>query len=135
MNSENSQELLSLHDAELVAVAIDRTNSFASLSFRLESGAFHTVKLRGLKAFRGEDLAIQNVVSRVLQSSKKQFLADDLAHWITWATSLSDTASWLVTQRKQDWINECASGALELVVFEPSVGAQIAAICEQLEIN
>ena len=135
MNSEYSQEPLSLHDAELVAMAIDRSNSMARLSFRLESGALHTVELRGLKAFRSEDLTLQNVVSRVLQSSKKQFSTDDLTHWITWATSLSDAASWLAGQRKHDWINNCANGALELVVFEPSAGAQIAAVCDQLVLS
>ena len=131
----SSQELLSLHDAELVAMEIDRSNSRAILSFRLENGALHTVGLHGLKAFRCEDMTLQNVVSRVLQSSKKQFSTEDLSHWITWATSLSDASSWLAGQRKHDWINDCAGGDMELVVFEPSAGAQIAAVCDQLVLS
>lgn len=123
---------LPLHDAELITVAVDRTNSIARLSFRQEDGALDTVELLGVKAFRCEDLTLQNVVSRVLLSSQKNISPDGIVHWITWATSLSDAASWLNEQRKQDWLNDCAGGTLELVVFEPSAGAQIAAVCDQV---
>ena len=135
MNFVSSQYLLGLHDAELTAIAIDRANSIARLDFKLENGAFHTVELKGLRAFRSEDLTMQNVVSRVLQSSKNEFSTDDLAHWITWVTSLSDATSWLSGLRKQEWINDCVNGSLELVVFEPSVGAQIVATCDALVLS
>lgn len=130
INTLCSQEL-SLHDAELVAIAVDRANSIARLSFLLQDGALHIAELRGLKAFRCEDLTLQNVVSRALQSSQKQLSSEDLDYWVMWVTSLSDASSWLSEKHKQDWLTDCMSGTLELVVFEPSAGAQAVAVCEQ----
>lgn len=129
MNTECS---LSLHDAELVAVAVDRHKAVACLDFCLEDRSRHVVELRGLKSFRCEDLTLQNVVNRVLRSSSKEFSAEYLAYWTIWSTSLSDSVSWLSEQRRQEWIDAYASGALELVVLEPSAGAQLAAVCEKL---
>jgi len=120
-----------MHDAELTAVGVDRVNLIARLDFRLEDGALHTAALRGLKAFRCEDLTLQNVVSRVLQSSQGALSSEELDYWVTWVTSLSDASSWLSEQGKQDWLNACASGALDVIVFEPSAGAQVAAVCEE----
>ncbi len=124
-----------LHDAELIGVEVDRVGEFAKLTLRLEGGDRRQVELRGLKAFRGEDLALQNVVSRVLRSSRGEVSGDDLDRWLTWATSLSDSRSWLSEQRKTEWHSACTSGELELVVFEPSAGAQVVAICEGIDVR
>lgn len=131
MNLNHPQEPLPLHDAELVGIAIDRAHSTARLSFGLRD-TVTVVELNGVKALRSEDLTLQNVVSRVLRSSKKQFSDDEIVYWITWSTSLSDATSWLGEKRKQDWIDGCESGVIELVVFEPSAGAQIAAVCQHV---
>ncbi len=123
------------HDAELIGVEVDRVGEFAKLTLRLENGDHRQVELRGLKAFRGEDLTLQNVVSRMLRSSRGDVAGDQLNRWLNWVTSLSDSRSWLSDQRREDWHTACTSGALELVVFEPSAGAQVAAICESLEVT
>lgn len=125
-------EMSSFHDEELMTVSVDRTRSIARLEFRLEDGALRTAELHGLKAFRGEDLTLQNVVSRVLQSSQKEISTAGLEHWITWVTSLSDADSWLNEKRKHEWFDSCVSGSLDLVVFEPSAGAQFVAVCEKI---
>lgn len=127
--------LLSLHDAELMSISVDRDSSVLCMSYRLEVGLLCAVELHGVKAFRCEDLTLQNVVSRTLQSSNKDFSSEEIAYWITWATSLSDATSWLNDQRKFDWISACSEGGLELVVFEPSVGAQLAVVCEKVVLN
>lgn len=128
----NASGTLGLHDAELIGVDVDRINRRARLSFRLESGESRSIQLLGLKAFRSEDLTLQNVVNRLLRSSQGELAGDHLEHWLTWATSLSDASSWLSEQRKREWREACEAGALELVVLEPSAGAQIAAVCENL---
>lgn len=120
-----------LHDAELVNVAVDRTSRFAQLDFRLEDGVSCAVELHGLKAFRSEDLTLQNVVSRLLRSSRQDMSEVELTQWLTWVTSLSDASSWLSEERKREWVRACVDGALELLVIEPSAGAQIAVVCER----
>jgi hypothetical protein len=130
----NTAEPLGLHDAELIGVEVDRANRHARLDFRLETGEPRSIQLEGLQAFRGEDLTLQNVVSRLLRSSHGDFASDDLEHWLVWATSLSDASSWLNEQGKREWRDACKAGDLELVVIEPSAGAQIAAVCESLSV-
>jgi hypothetical protein len=124
-----------LHDAELIGVEIDRTNERARLTFQLESGHSRLMELAGLKAFRSEDVTSQNVVSRLLRSSRGEIANDHLDRWLSWATSLSDARSWLSEQRKSEWLAACASGNLELVVIEPSAGAQVAAVCERVSLR
>lgn len=124
-----------LHDAEVLALEIDRLGGVARMSFRKEDGTMLSAELQGLKAFRCEDMTLQNVVSRLLRSSKGQFTKEDLEHWLQWATSLSDASSWLSAGRKQEWLDACQSGGLELVVVEPSAGAQIAALCERVVLD
>lgn len=124
-----------LHDAELIGVEIDRANERARLTLRLESGQTQLVELSGLKAFRSEDVTLQNVVSRLLRSSRGEIASGHLDGWLSWATSLSDSGSWLSEQRRGEWLAACASGELELVVLEPSAGAQVAAVCKRASLQ
>lgn len=121
-----------VHDAEIVGVSVDRLSSSARLDMRRQDGGLCSVELHGLKAFRGEDLTLQNVVSRVLLSSAGQFSDEALEHWLTWVTSLSDATSWLSAERKHEWRKACEAGQLVAVVVEPSSGAQVVAVCERV---
>jgi hypothetical protein len=124
---------LSLHDGELVGVSIDRNRALARLDFRMENGVLRIAEFRGLKAFRSEDLIMQNVVSRVLQFSLGEI--DVVEHWFIWATSFSDGSSWLDKQKKYEWLNKCTEGILDIVVIEPSCGATFVGLCEQFVIT
>lgn len=70
---------LGLHDAEVIAVAIDRLSGIARLDLRQEDGVPRSVELHGVKAFRSVDLTLQNVISRVLRSSTGQLSGEALA--------------------------------------------------------
>lgn len=131
----HEQGNLGLHDAEIVAVAVDRLGGIARLDLRQEDGVLRSLELHGLKAFRCEDLTLQNVISRVLRSSMGQLSGDVLERWLGWVTSLSDTDSWLSEERMHEWRAGCEAGGLELVVVEPSAGAQIAALCERVAVR
>lgn len=124
-----------LHDAEIIGVSVDRWNSCARLDFRLEDGALCSAELRGVRAFRCEDLTTQNVVSRLRLSQRKAMARKELAQWLDWSTSLSDADSWLNSQQKLDWMNACETEGLSLVIVEPSAGAQIAAVCEHIALT
>lgn len=126
-STEKTKE--NLHDAELVVVSIDRVNAVVRLAFRLENASHYTLELQALKAFRCEDLSLQNVVSRVLQSVDEQLSSAELDYWINWVTSLSDASSWLSEQQKRDWLRDIGEKIINLIVFEPSAGATLAVIC------
>ena len=125
----------SLHDGELLTVSIERAKSVVHLGFRMEDGSMRGVELQGLHAFRIENLTLQNVVSRLLRSSCKEIPTVEFDHWITWVTSLSDASSWLDERHRQEWFDSFISGALDLVVLDPSVGATLAAVCERIVIK
>ena len=129
------QEEIHLHDAEIIAIAVDRLSGIARLSLRQEDGVLHSIDFYGVKAFRSEDITLQNVVSRVLRSSSGQFSEEVLERWLLWVTSLSDAKSWLSDDQKREWCAACEAGRLELVVLEPSAGAQIAILCDGLVLN
>lgn len=123
-----------LHDAELVALAIDRANASVALHFKLEDGKLRQASMQGIKAFRGADLTLQNIVSRVLRASQGEIAREDQDRWLTWVTSLSDTSSRLSNQCRSEWIAAFSTGTLELVVFEPSAGTEIVAVCDRFNV-
>jgi hypothetical protein len=130
--SDVSSDDFSLHDAEIVSISMDRGTSVCRIGLFHVTGQCRTVELIGVKAFRAEDFVLQNVVSRMLRSTAKQFSTEVIEYWMTWATSFSDTGSWLKPDSKHHWLAGLNEGKLELVVFEPSIGAQIAVVCERL---
>lgn len=135
MNTDDTSSLsFRLHDAEIVSIGMERENSVCRIDFSRHGGERSSVEFFGVLACRAEDFVLQNVVSRMLQSTAKDFSMEDLDYWIAWATSLSDASSWLKAERKNEWMAAINNGKLELVVFEPSAGAQIAVICERMTI-
>lgn len=130
-----SQKKILLHDAEVIAIAVDRLSETAHLSLRQEDGILRYVDFYGLIAFRCKDVTLQNVVSRVLRSSSGHFSKAALEYWLLWVTSLADTESWLSEEHKPEWCLACQVGRWQLVVVEPSAGAQIAVLCERLVIR
>lgn len=120
------------HDAEVTSIKMSRLTSACRLGLSHADGKQSTVELVGIAAFRVEDFGLQNIVSRVLRSASQDFSLDDLNHWLGWVTSLSDAPSWLKPEKRREWVTAVAKGELELVVMEPSAGAQIAAVCERV---
>jgi len=120
-----------VHDAEITSIKMSRLNSACRLGLSHADGKQSTVELVGISAFRVEDFGLQNIVSRVLRSASQDFSLDDLNHWLGWVTSLADAPSWLRPEKKREWVAAVTKGDLELVVLEPSAGAQIAAVCER----
>jgi hypothetical protein len=124
-----------LHDAELVELVIDHANARVTLHFKLENGTLRQASIQGLRAFRGADLTLQNIVSRVLRASQGEIAREDQDRWLTWVTSLSDMSSRLSNQCRSEWIDAFAAGTLEMVVCEPSAGAEIVAVCDRFDIS
>ena len=122
------------HDAEIIDVSIDGLNSFGRIKVKAVNGIVSNIELDGLIAFRCEDLTMQNVVSRVLQSIEGTFSTEELQYWVTWVTSLSDCGSRLKEQKKSEWLDSLINKKTNLIMFEPSAGATIAAICRGVQI-
>jgi hypothetical protein len=116
------------HDAEIVSIEIDRNACLCRIGLAHEDGRRSRCEMIGVIAFRVEDLGLQNVVSRIVMRLE-DFSKDALTRHLEWVTSLSDAHSWLKPQRKDEWLLALHEGRLEIVVFEPSAGAQIVIVC------
>lgn len=128
-------ENLELHDSEIVKISVDRRTQNGKIDFLLENGQLGSISFIGLKAFRCEDFTLQNVINRVLRSSRNEITRENVDYWFQWVTSLSDSSSWLSENRKKEWISSCDLGKLDLIIIEPSAGAQIVVLCERSEIS
>ena len=117
------------HDAEIVSIDMDRENSACRLGLAHEAEKRSSFELFEIVAFRVEDFGLQNIVSRILRATARDLSEDDLNHWLEWVTSLSDAPSWLRPERKREWLQSLSDGRLEMIVLEPSAGAQIVAVC------
>ena len=129
--SANAPSYMAVHDAEIVSIDIDRENSMCRLGLSHEEGKRSSFELFEIVAFRVEDFGLQNVVSRILRATANDFSENDLNHWLEWVTSLSDAPSWLKPERKREWVEALNNDKLELIVLEPSAGAQIVAVCRR----
>jgi hypothetical protein len=118
----------SLHDAELVAIAYNRELASVRLDFLKVNGATTQLNFANVQAMRIQDFVPQNVVSHVRLSVNADFVDNDLKKWIAWATSLSDAKNWWSDIAREKLFEAIKAGDEQLVVFEPSMGAEIAII-------
>lgn len=132
MNDDPTRSTLEGHDAEIISINIDRENSVCRLGLACVDEKRISLELFGVIAFRVEDFGLQNVVSRILRSTSKDFSEDESNYWLEWVTGLSDASSWLKPEKKREWLDALNDERLELIVFEPSAGAQIVAVCEHV---
>lgn len=121
------------HDAELVEFFLNQEKQVIKLKFRHENGEFTSAELINVHAFRGEDLVLQNIISRVLIYSLGDISKNHLASHIEWVGNLSDCKSWISKKSQKIWHDMMLNGLLDLVIFEPSAGIKIVAVCEKIE--
>jgi hypothetical protein len=123
---------LSYHDAEIRSISTDRLAATCRLEFLHVDGGHSVMALSSVHVCRVQDFVLQNVVSRILRSSAQDFSAEGIRYWLTWASSLTDAGSWMKADRLEAWVAAIQRGETELMVFEPSAGAEIAVLFDQL---
>lgn len=119
-----------LHDSELVHIHIDRIEKKLLLGFKF----FHNNEIRrflfaGVELFRAVDLIKQNVVSRIVTAPGSGLSREEIANWIRWAASLTDTELLIKDDAVYDYVNRIESDELKLFVLEPSWGSELAIVC------
>jgi hypothetical protein len=123
------------HDAELVAIEIDRHARSMMLRFASGSSATKTIGLSGVSHFRAVDLITQNVVSRIIVSSLDRLSLEDIRRWIGWVTSLSDGESFSTPEGSAEIERRISNEEYILLVFVPSWGAEIVIIAKSYSVN
>lgn len=128
-----SVEIISdYHDAAIYGITADDVAGELLLSVKLENGAKKTLVLDGCEIFRIVDFTPQNVISRLMVFRDNTADEDLLIEKLRWVTSFCDASSYLNEERLQNIIRRIKVGELSLVVVEPSVGAEIIALCRSV---
>ncbi|WP_184005219.1 hypothetical protein [Paraburkholderia sp. WSM4177] len=123
----------SYHDAELVGCAYSRTDSSLLLSFECADGAVPKLLFSGVSAVRINDFCQQNVVSRLLISPSHAFAPDEIRAYVNWAHSQHDYRAAMTDEKAQTIDAAIAAKKSILFVLEPSVGAEVVAVCHGIQ--
>ncbi|WP_333678090.1 hypothetical protein [Dyella sp.] len=122
------EQINGYHDAALKGIEAGEAPRSLALSFVLEDGQQKTLTLHGCEIFRINDFVNQNVVSRLLLFRGSEIDTAMVAEKLQWASSQSDTHSFLKPERLDELLAKIKAGALSLLVLEPSWGAEVAAL-------
>ncbi|MGT2476490.1 hypothetical protein [Paraburkholderia terrae] len=120
------------HDAELLSISHRRLNAELRMSFVLVDGSVRAISCEGVRAMRATDIVRQNVVSRILLSTWHRFLDREVVKKVNWANSLDDTSIQLDSSAMTQYEKNIASGVWNLLVVEPSCGAEIVVVSDSI---
>ncbi len=123
----------SYHDAELIGCAYSRINSSLLLSFECVDGTTPKLQFSGVTAVRVNDFGQQNVVSRLLISPSHVFTPDEIRTYVDWASSQHDYRAAMTHERSKIIAAAVAEQQSILFVLEPSVGAEVVALCQTVQ--
>jgi hypothetical protein len=117
------------HDAEFIGLHYARDERRLTLNFQLVSGELAVVHCGEISVFRLGDMGLQNVTSRLLISSEKEFKPDDIRERINWAASRDDWEYAMTDEQAIHFATEIRLRKLTLLVLEPSIGAEVVVVC------
>jgi hypothetical protein len=120
------------HDAELVGLYYVRDRQHLLLNFQLVTGDLAIVRCNGVTHFRLGEMGLQNVTSRLLISSEREFQPDDIRNHINWACSRDGREHFMTDSRAAYFRTTIRHREWTLLVLEPSVGAEVVVVCESV---
>jgi hypothetical protein len=118
-----------LHDAELTTLSVDRHAGTACLGFQDVDGSQVFVRFEGIHTLRIADVRIQNVVSRFLMTPSGRFSGAEAWDTLVWTFDYGGPPDHALLQAKID------GGEYRLVWLNPSAGAQVGVVCNQVSID
>ena len=122
-------EKINFHDGKITSISVNDKDF--SIKIVTANDKLVTIDFLNTIALRVSDFSIQNIISRVMFSSNNDFSEQGLISCLSWVTSYSDSKSWLKQEKLLDVMKSLQSGTSELIVFEPSAGAEIACVCKK----
>ncbi|UPG87608.1 hypothetical protein L2Y94_09725 [Luteibacter aegosomatis] len=109
------------HDVELTGVEKVDPGGVV-LSFAFPQGERRKLQLHECEFLRMSDFVSQNVVSRMMVITGKNISRSFVEDRLAWATSLSDSSSFLAEERMVTIVGQIMAGRRSLLVLEPSWG-------------
>jgi hypothetical protein len=129
-----TEEFGKIHDAELTGIKIERDARTLKLEFVLPNKDRACIQMDGVTHFRTSDFILQNVVSRLLISSRDFLSKEEIGDRLGWVVRLSDTGPFATDEQLALLLAKVQSKELVLVVLEPSWGAELVAVGRSVSI-
>jgi hypothetical protein len=120
------------HDAELIGLYYARDTHHLLLNFQLVTGGLAVVQSDGVTHFRLGEMDLQNVTSRLLISSEREFQPDDIRDHLNWACSRDGREHLMTDSRAVHFRTRIRHRELTLLVLEPSIGAEVVVVCKSV---
>jgi hypothetical protein len=120
------------HDAEFIGLHYARDERCLKLDFQLVSGELAMVRCEEISVFRLGEMGLQNVTSRLLISSEKEFKPDDIREHINWAASRDGWEYTMTDEQAVHFATEIQLRKLTVLVLEPSIGAELVVVCKSV---
>ncbi|SOE94171.1 hypothetical protein SAMN05414139_06982 [Burkholderia sp. D7] len=121
------------HDAEFIGLLYARDKQRLTLNFQLVSGELAAVHCEDVSVFRLGEMGLQNVTSRLLISSEREFQPDDIREHINWAASRDGWEYAMTDEQAANFIAKIQQRQLIVLVLEPSIGAELVVVCKSVE--
>lgn len=134
-NSLKTEEFSVLHDAELCLVSMDRENGKLQLGFRGVDRTIYLLSFERIITFRINNIQYQNVVSGALLFGVSKDFYEDLERVVKWICSGSEENLLISEKNLRDYIAKVRSGDLQLLYVDPSWGAEIGVIAENVSMS
>ncbi|WP_434559387.1 hypothetical protein [Pseudomonas sp. R1-6] len=128
----NTKVLYQYHDAVLLGISTDDAFGSCLLSFKQSDGKKSELILSGCELIRVVDYTNQNIVSRLVVYQGGIVDKVDAATKLIWASELSDASSYLSQEALNSIIERISSGSACLIYLEPSSGAEVVALCNNI---
>lgn len=132
---KKSDEIPSLHDFLLLKVDISESPSLIVFSFKASDGRFFDLKFFDCKVFRIIDVKFDNIVSRLVIYKGAGFDSDELRSVIEFASSSSDSGSYLCENSFNQYLSDISKGVLMAAYIEPSDGCEAAIVCRDMTLE
>ena len=122
----NAPDLQAFHDAELLSIALEKTERKVRLGWLCADGSARTLEFVGVELFLATDLIQQNVLSRLKFTKTSALPIEQIAATVKWMGSLEDGSMVLTESATKTYCDRIHAGELLLTVMEPSWGAEVA---------
>lgn len=131
-----AQDLDAFHDAELYQVLMDRKANTLGLVFELDTGARMVIRFARIREYKVSEIYFQNVVSRLRLSSLGKMTEQDMGWILAWMMDRDEKGRTnLIENVSKDAVTDIRDGKYFLFYLEPSVGAEIGVIAEEMTIS
>lgn len=125
-------DLSSLHDAELRSLIIDRSNARVEIVYAKVDGSTVRLKFGGVLTLRTSGFQFQNVVHGVVLSSIVRIGDSDIERIARWVCSIDDGKLLIEPAKLNEFISKISDNKLILFHADPSWGAEIGVLCEEI---